>query len=58
MILNYGDQEFVVDFENNFIQRHNCYLDGKNCLNCSEADECFEELSFIYEELECTNEKT
>lgn len=57
MILNYGDQEFVVDFENNFIQRHNCYLDGKNCFNCSEYDSCCEEMDFVYGELECTNEK-
>jgi len=52
MIINYGDQEFVIDFESNFIQRHYCYLDGKNCLNCDEYEECSDEMSFIFEELE------
>jgi hypothetical protein len=51
MIMNYGDQEFVVDFETDFIQRRGCYLDGNNCFNCPEEEECLEELHFVYDVL-------
>lgn len=51
MILDYGDQSFVVDFDTEFIQRYYCYQDGNSCLFCPDADTCLEELQFVYEEL-------
>lgn len=51
MVLDYGDQSFVVDFDTEFIQRYYCYQDGNCCLFCPDADTCLEELQFVYEEL-------
>lgn len=51
MILEYGDQDFVIDFDTEFIQRYKCYEDGNNCLFCPDSDVCLEELQFVYEEL-------
>lgn len=50
MLINYGKQDFVVDYDTDFIQRHACYLDGMYCLNCPEYDNCSEELDFVLEE--------
>lgn len=51
MILNYGDQEFAVDFDTEFIMRRQCYIDGNNCIFCPESNDCLDELHFVYEEL-------
>ena len=55
MICQYGNYDFVVDFDTDFIMFYNCYQDGKECLNCPEYENCSEELDFVMEQLRGQN---
>lgn len=57
MVVTYGKQDFIVDFDTGFIQKHSCFLDGKQCMNCNLCTDCTEELDFVFKELECIKEK-
>ena len=52
--IEWGKQKFIVDFDDDFIQYSHC--EGKDCSKCNTSTECYEELSFVYDQLKGDNE--
>ena len=49
--IEWGNQKFMVDFDEEFIQMYKCYLKGMECTACDYDEECAEDLPFVYNEL-------